>query len=32
MKLAPRGALASIVVGGLLVIGSVAPTYAVGAS
>ncbi len=32
MKLAPRGALASIVVGGLLAIGSVAPTYAVGAA
>jgi hypothetical protein len=32
MKLAARGALASIVVGGLLAIGSVAPTYAVGAA
>ena len=32
MRLAARGALASIVIGGLLVIGSVAPTYAVGAT
>ena len=32
MKLAARGALASIVVGGILAIGSVAPTFAVGAA